>query len=449
MDKVQPMTRNMRDVLEKNGESKQAAPQPIRYCLYARKSTEEDEKQALSIDSQIKEMLALAKRENIDIADIRQESHSAKASGQRPVYNLLLADIRKGMFNGILTWMPDRLSRNAGDLGALVDLMDQRLLIEVRTYGQKFTNTPSEKFMLMIMGSQAKLENDNKSLNVKRGLRARVESGLWPVCAPAGYLNAKNRDQKCVVLVDHQRAPTIRKMFEKVAYENWSGRKLYSWLKDELKFTSKYGKPLALSNLYIILRNSFYYGVFEYPRDSGNWYQGKHTPIITKEVFDAVQERLNRELGDKAHRKEFAFTNLMKCGHCGSGIAAMEKFKKLKDGGTNRYVYYGCTRSKDPHCNNRYIREEDLVEQLIAVMDKLSLDKFGMREKIEREVKEHREFRQSVPGEKIGSEKTKEIDIRNYAKYVLRAKSDLEKRELLSCLKSKIIIKNKMVAIEE
>ena len=97
----------------------------VRYCLYARKSTEADELQALSIDSQIKEMLAMAKREKLEVAEIRKESHSAKDSSQRPVFNQIIEDIRKGVFNGILTWAPDRLSRNAGDLGSLVDLMDQ------------------------------------------------------------------------------------------------------------------------------------------------------------------------------------------------------------------------------------------------------------------------------------------------------------------------------------
>jgi DNA invertase Pin-like site-specific DNA recombinase len=107
---------------------------PIQYCLYARKSTESDELQALSIDSQIKEMLEMAKAENMEIKEIRRESHSAKDSGQRPVFNQLLVDIRAGMFNGILCWAPDRLSRNAGDLGAVVDLMDQGRLIEIRTH---------------------------------------------------------------------------------------------------------------------------------------------------------------------------------------------------------------------------------------------------------------------------------------------------------------------------
>ena len=97
----------------------------VKYCLYARKSTESDEMQALSIDSQIKEMEAIAERLGLYIVEVKRESHSAKASGQRPVYKQLLVDIDQGKFNGVLTWAPDRLSRNAGDLGSLVDLMDQ------------------------------------------------------------------------------------------------------------------------------------------------------------------------------------------------------------------------------------------------------------------------------------------------------------------------------------
>jgi len=138
----------------------------IKYCLYARKSTEQEDKQALSIESQVREMTSLAEREGLEIVEIKRESHSSKEVGQRPVYNELISEIRESKFNGILTWAPDRLSRNAGDLGSVVDLMDQKLLIEIRTYGQKFTNNPNEKFLLMILGSQAKLENDNKMVNV-------------------------------------------------------------------------------------------------------------------------------------------------------------------------------------------------------------------------------------------------------------------------------------------
>jgi site-specific DNA recombinase len=174
----------------------------VRYCLYARKSTESDEKQALSIESQVKEMLRIAERDSLEIIDIRREAHSAKDSGQRPVFSEILRDIQIGRYTGILTWAPDRLSRNAGDLGSLVDFMDQKRLVEIRTFGQGFTNSPSDKFLLMILCSQAKLENDNKSINVKRGLRTRCEMGLWPAPAPMGYLNEMRADRKGHVYID-------------------------------------------------------------------------------------------------------------------------------------------------------------------------------------------------------------------------------------------------------
>lgn len=122
-----------------------------KYALYARKSSEAEERQALSIDSQIKEMMTLAQNFKLEVCDTYRESHSAKAAGQRPVFNSLLEDLRAGKFNAILVWYPDRLSRNAGDLGALVDLLDQKKLIEIRTHSQCFTNNPNEKFLLMIL----------------------------------------------------------------------------------------------------------------------------------------------------------------------------------------------------------------------------------------------------------------------------------------------------------
>ena len=130
---------------------------PIRYVLYARKSSEDDECQALSIDSQVKEMLTIAEHQGVIVIETRTESHSANYSGQRPVFNQLIKDLRAGMFDGILTWATDRLSRNAGDLGSIVDLIDNGKLREIRTHGQTFTNTPNDKFLLMILGSQAKL----------------------------------------------------------------------------------------------------------------------------------------------------------------------------------------------------------------------------------------------------------------------------------------------------
>lgn len=324
--------------------------------------------------------------------------------------------------------------------------MDAKLLSEIRTYGQRFSNSPNEKFLLMILGSQAKLENDNRGINVKRGLRARCEMGLWPTVAPLGYLNQKLMDKKCQLLLDPQRAPVIKKIFEKVAYEHYSGRKIYHWLRYELNFYTRGNKPLTLAGVYRTLDNPFYYGVFEYPTKSGNWYTGKHDPIITQEIFEKAQAWLKR---DKIVRenKEFAFTKLFTCGYCGSGISAEEKYKQLKDGTHARYIYYSCSRARDRHCKNKYIREEELITELLKIIDQMNINELGMRQKLEDEIARFNIFQRSVMGEKHKIQNTKDTDIRNYAKYLLKEGSVSEKRELLGNLRSRIIYKDKKLEL--
>lgn len=422
-------------------------PISINYVLYARKSTESEERQVLSIDSQIKEMLQLAEKENLNVVEIRRESHSAKDTGQRKVFNEIVIDIRKGMFTGILTWAPDRIARNAGDLGAIVDLMDQKLLLEIRTYGQKFSNNPNEKFLLMILGSQAKLENDNRGVNVKRGLRTRVEMGLWPTVPPLGYLSQNRIDKKCQVILDPIRAPIVKQIFEKVANEKYSGRKIYHWLKHDLNFYTKGNKTLSLGRIFRALDNPFYYGVFEYPKDSGNFYQGKHKPIITQELFEKAQAQIKRDNIVK-NNKEFTFTKLITCGLCGSSISAEEKFKLLKDGTTARYVYYGCCRAKDRWCKNKYIREEDLIIELLKIIDEVNINELGMRAKLEEEIGRFNKFQGMVLGSDIKQNPEEaEVNIRNYAKYLLKEGSIIEKRELLGNLRSRLVYKEKSVAL--
>jgi len=428
-------------------QTKEQLPVKVKYCLYARKSTESEEQQILSIDSQIKEMLKIAERDGLEIVEIRKESHSAKAVGQRDVFNGLIKDIREAKFSGVLTWAPDRLSRNAGDLGALVDLMDQKLLIEIRTYNQKFSNSPSEKFMLMILCSQAKLENDNKSVNVKRGMRTRCEQGLRPSIAPTGYINEKRKDKPCEVIIDPVRAPIIKQMFEKVGNELWSGRKLYNWLRYEVDFKTRTGKHLSLSNIFLLLRNTFYYGVFEYPEKSGNWYTGSHKPIITQELFNKVQEQMTRSEINK-HNREFAFTKLISCGLCGSGITASEKFKHQKNGNTHRYVYYGCTKAKDKNCTGGYMKEEEIVEQIVKLLDTLDMNELGIKHKFKDEVTRYNRFRKIALGKGKEKESEEAFDMKAYAVYLLTEGSMAEKRELLANLKSRLIMKNKTLSLE-
>jgi len=418
---------------------------PVRYCLYARKSSEQDERQALSIDAQVREMLEVAEREKLEVVATRRESHSAKDSNQRPEYNRLLADVRSGAFNGILTWAPDRLSRNGGDLGALVDLMDQGKLTEIRTPGQRFTNSPSEKFLLMILCSQAKLENDNRGVNVKRGQRAKVQMGWRPNQSPLGYINTKTTakgEQK--VLLDPARAPVIREVFER-ANLGQSGRKIQAWL-DEVGFTTRKGKRVPLSMIYLMLRNPYYHGKFEYPGGSGNWFPVAHESIITEELFNDVQRQLTTEKKKTEWgSKEFAFTRLMKCGACGSGVTAQEKFKTLRDGTRQRYVYYHCGRTVDKECKEPYVREEALIEQLVGVLDNLEIDHVASKKKFQEELERNQRFMASMLGTKAVA-KMPRLDHKKYLRHVLVNGTKGEKRELLSCVKTQLVLQKQRVS---
>lgn len=421
--------------------------QPLSYCLYARKSSEDDERQAMSIDSQIKEMLLMAQKEGLNIAEVRRESHSAKDSGARPVFNELVEDIRAGKFNAIVCWATDRLSRNAGDLGKLVDMMDQGHLLDIRTHGQRFTNSPNEKFLLMILGSQAKLENDHRGVNVKRGLKSRAELGHRPCMPPLGFMLKPTYGGKNKVIIDPKRAPVVKEVFEKMASGGESGRTIYMWLKEEVQFVSHNNKPLALSNLYTMLNNTYYYGEFEYPQGSGKWFKGDYEPIITKELFDKAQKQMKAPPQSKAV-KEFDFVKMLKCGNCGYGITAEEHVKRYKSGKSSRWVYYRCTQQIKKICRQPFLREEELLEQLIELIENVSIDQIGARKKLENEVLRFKRFSEGVLGQKGMNEKDLDIDIRNYAKYILREGSRDEKREILSCLKSKIFLKDKKIFLK-
>jgi len=404
------------------------------YCLYARKSSESDERQALSIDSQIKEMEVIAERDGIKIVDIIRESHSAKESGQRPAYKELLQRIRDKEFTGILTWAPDRLSRNAGDLGELVDLMDQGLLEEIRTHGQIFHNSPNEKFLLMILCSQAKLENDNRGINAKRGMKNKCDMGWRPGVAPIGYLNDRSNN---TVVIDPEKAPLIKEVFDKVAHQDYSGRDAWEWINEEYGYRSRTGHKMSLSNVYTMLKNTFYYGPFRYGEEM---YEGKHEPLITKELFDEVQAKIAVAPKGRYSQKCFHFIRMIKCGACGAGITAQEKFKYLKNGGKNRHVYYKCTDGKNAGCKQQSISEGNMLEQFVGLIDQIEIDRIGMKEKLQEEIDRFNKFTQGVLGMKPEDIQTPKIDLRTYAKYMLREGTTEEKREVLDHIKASVTL---------
>ena len=130
-------------------------------------------------------------------------------------------------------------------------------------------------------------------------------------------------------------------------------------------------------------------------------------------------------------------------------MTAEEKYKRLRDGTTAKYVYYGCTRGKDRNCKNKYIREKDLIKQLIKLIDKIHINELGMQQKLEQELKRFARFQQAVGIETQSDANTDEVNIKEYAKYLLKEGSIVEKRELLANLRSKIIYKDRKIRLAE
>jgi len=181
-----------------------------KYILYARKSTDVEDKQVLSIEAQLVELRAYAKQEGLQIIDELVEKQSAKVPS-RPVFGGMLKRIEAGEANGVLAWHPDRLARNSIDGGQIVYLLDQDLLTALKFPTFWFENTSQGKFMLSIAFGQSKYYVDNLSENTKRGLRQKVRRGEYPSHAPLGYINDLRTKS---IVVDKRRSPLVVKAFE-------------------------------------------------------------------------------------------------------------------------------------------------------------------------------------------------------------------------------------------
>ena len=183
-----------------------------KFFLYARKSTDEPDRQILSIEAQIDELKEFATQEQLEIVETFIESQTAKEPG-RPIFNNMLSLIEKGKASGILAWHPDRLARNSIDGGKVIYLCDLGKIKELKFPTFWFDATPQGKFMLNIAFGQSKYYVDNLSENVKRGLRQKVRRGEQSGQAPTGYLNDKLNKK---IIPDPERFRLVRKMFEEI-----------------------------------------------------------------------------------------------------------------------------------------------------------------------------------------------------------------------------------------
>jgi DNA invertase Pin-like site-specific DNA recombinase len=411
----------------------------MKYFAYCRKSSEGEERQALSIPAQIDEIKRVfGDSPDMEITEWFEEKMSAKAPG-RPVWALMIKRIEKGEADGIVAWHPDRLARNSVDGGWIIHLLDRRVLKDLKFVSYSYEHSPQGMFMLQIMFGQSKYYVDNLSVNVKRGMRKKIAMGWWANQAPLGY---KNDRETSTIVIDPERFPVLRRAWELLLTGAYGVRQIRDRLNDEWGFrTPKHrkigGGPLALSSLYKIFKSPFYAGVLDW---YGEWRPGKHEPMITLEEYYRAQEILGRPGRPKPETHSFAFTgSLIHCA-CGLSVTAEEKVKPSG----RRYVYYRCTRrSRHERCAQPPVRVEVIEDAVNSLLKNIQLPEYIEQllvrkfEKGGSEIRGEQE-RQTTAAEQALAQAQKELrllvdlrvrDMINDAEYVERRRK-LQKQEM-------------------
>ncbi len=353
-----------------------------RYILYVRKSSEEKDRQSLSIEAQLTELRE--KFTKLSIVAVRQEEQSAFELG-RPVFAEVLGMIDNGEADGIVAWHPDRLSRNAIDAAAITHRVSTGVIKDLKFGSYYFNNSADGIMMLQNMMSQSQYFSAKLSVDVKRGNRQQRRNGWLTYRAMPGYLNARNpsNSDQGIIVKDEERFDLVRKMWDllltgaysvpqiqKIANEGWGYR-------SPIRQNSG-GTPLHRNTLYHLFNNVRYAGLIPIPSKPGEYEKSKasYPAMITEEEFDVAQVILGKQGKQGKPRqsisKEFAYRGFLFCKICGCQITAQDKFKKLKNGKVLHYVYYHCTH-KRPCSNRKTVEEKDVANQLNAILDKYTI----------------------------------------------------------------------------
>jgi DNA invertase Pin-like site-specific DNA recombinase len=329
----------------------------MKYVIYCRKSSESEDKQALSIDSQESEMLQIAQKLNLSVVMILKESKSAKQP-DRPVFNQMIKMIESGKADGILCWKLDRLARNPIDSGKISWLLQKELLTNIKTFDRDYYPTDNVLMMSVEFGMSNQYIRD-LSANVKRGNRTKLERGEYPNRPPVGYLNDKLNKK---IIIDIERSKYIIRAFELYSTGGYGFEDISTILFNE-GFLSRTGKLFRKANIQYILREPFYYGVMEWKE---KLYQGNHTPLISKTLFDKVQEVTEKRKHPHANKLFFPLRGFVLCHDCGCMYTA--SLKKGND-------YYYCTNGKGAClAHKKYMREKELYKKILPILETLKFD---------------------------------------------------------------------------
>ncbi len=354
--------------------------------LYARKSTESEDKQVQSIDDQIRTMKEVAKEEGLQIIDILSESKSAKAPGARPVFEQMMRDIEDGKYDVILAWDTSRLSRNPKDGGDLQWLLDSGALSGIRTHEKWYRD--NDELLFTIENSMNSRFIKELKAKVKRGMDSKADKGDFPGSPPVGYIN--DRLEKKIVK-DPIMFDRVAELWNKALTGIYTVSELTRIANKELMIRThqakkRGGAPLCHNTVRKLLSNPFYTGKFKW---GDKIYSGNHPSMVSDSQFKTMQKILDPTrhcTRPKDEPYQFLLRGMVRCAECGYAIVTEKKYKKLKDGTVKEYHYCHCSgRKRGVKCKNHeiYIREEDLIKQIKDELCRYTIDEDFYRIAIE------------------------------------------------------------------
>jgi DNA invertase Pin-like site-specific DNA recombinase len=319
---------------------------------FARISSKKQE-EGYSLDAQENLGEEYAHRNNLKIVKRWRVTESAWKEKRDSFSEMIDYAKRHDEVKHIIFDIADRMTRNDMDkirIYTLIKLHDKTIhFARSNKVINKYSGSEDE-FMLDIEVAVAKKMSNDISRKTKMGLSEKAEQGLYPSNAPLGY---KNNKLTHLIDVDETKAPYIKRAFSLMASGSYSEGMLCNLLYKD-GFRGRKGNRVGKSALDHLLKNPFYYGTFRW---KGKRYQGSHTALISKELFDKVQAVLSGHFRPHQQTKNFYFNNLIQCGVCGCKILGEQK--------KHRYKYYHCTFSKGRHNEIGYIREEQLAEMFV------------------------------------------------------------------------------------
>lgn len=343
----------------------------IRYFLYARKSSESEEKQVASIDSQITELERLAKQYGLTVVRVFSESKSAKAPNNRPVFGEMMERLYKGEAEGILCWKLDRLARNPVDGGTINWILQNGIVKHIRTFDREYLPTDNVLMMSVEFGMANQFIRDLSS-NTKRGLNSKAEKGVFPSRAPIGYLNDKYHPKgEKKIIPDPERFSIIRKLWDELLEKECTIDSLHTLATEKYHLTGFYGKPVHINVIYDIFTNPFYCGMFNWNKKI---WQGTHEPMISKEEFERAQLIISgKNKGNRKRKHDFPFAGTMHCGECGCAITAEFHRKKQVNGNVHEYTFYRCSKRKGTECKQSFVRSTELEKQVLKKLEEVEI----------------------------------------------------------------------------